>query len=156
VPCQRTPGGHRRFNREQLLPLLEGTGYEPPKDEPGPPSEQKWHRVFAERGNLEEMRALGQRISGVLVQYIMRGDADVRFRAEARELGRQYAAASKKAGASLLDATGAYLYFRASLAEIAAPSVGTETSSYMRNYVRYNEAVGEVLLGLVEAYEGDG
>jgi hypothetical protein len=135
------------------MPLLEGTGYEEPVDEPGPPSDQPWHHVFADGGRLEEMRALGQRISGIFVQYVMRGDTDTRLRADARELGRQYARESQKAGADLVTATTAYLYFRASLADIAAPSVGAETATYMRSCVRYDEAAGEVLLGLIEEYQ---
>lgn len=135
------------------MPLLEGTGFEEPVDVPGPPSDQPWHRVFAEADSVEEMRALGQRISGIFVQYVMRGDVDARLRADARELGRQYAKESQKAGADLLTATSAYLYFRASQADIAAPSVGAESSTYMKSFVRYDEAAGEVLLGLIEEYQ---
>jgi len=156
VPCQRTPGGHRRFNKQQLLPLLEGSGFEEQQVEPGPPDEQPWHSVFADSGMIEEMRSLGQRISGVFVQYLMRSDADERLRADAYELGRQYGRQAMAAGADLTTAVKAYLYFRASVSDLAAPTVGAETSTYMRSFNRYQEVAGDVLVGLIQEYEAAG
>ena len=45
VPCQRTPGGHRRFNRRKLVQMIEGTSVAGVTYvDPGRAADQAWHK----------------------------------------------------------------------------------------------------------------
>jgi len=153
VPCQRTPGGHRRFSRHQLMPLLDGAVNQ---DEElagqGEVEQQPWHRAFADAGCVPEMREIGQRLSGILLQHMMREPVDARYAEQARLLGGQYASATLAAGIPLPLAVEAFSYYRASLSQLAAQGV-TDTKAARKAFVRYESIMAEVLRGLVAGYE---
>jgi hypothetical protein len=139
------------------MPLLEGSGYdEADERDPGEPSDQAWHRAFADRADMSGMREIGQRLSGVLVQYVLRSDRDARYLTDARELGVTYARASKKSGVGLLDAVRAFVYFRSTQSELMATAGGSDASTCAAICGRFEEITAEVLLGLVSEYEDAG
>jgi len=153
VPCQRTPGGHRRFSRQGLLPLLNG-GAAGAKANLAPSSAQPWHRPFAEAGQIEAMRELCQRLGGVLLQYVLRTGDDRRLIEEARSLGRTLAEQSLAAAVDLPQAIQAYLYYRASFLSVGIGSPVSEERGSMGEHVRYDELMGQVLVGLIDGYVG--
>jgi excisionase family DNA binding protein len=153
VPCQRTPGGHRRFNRRKLMQIIEGTAPEGADAEARHPSEYPWHKSYARAGLVDSLRETGQRLSGVLVQYLMRHDDDDRHLKEGYELGQRYAAESLKAGIGLMDALEAFVFYRARFIDMLGQMPDTDTASATRQFARYDRFMSQVLLGLVTTYE---
>jgi excisionase family DNA binding protein len=154
IPSQRTPGGHRRFNRRRLRPFVDGgIGAPAAAAEPGDASEQLWHARFAGADLIAEFRELGQRLSGILIQYLMRPDADRRYLGEGHALGRTYAAHSRAVGISLLDAVRAFLYYRTSFSDMVTQMPAQDLTALQRLYTRYDQFMSEVLLGLIAGYE---
>jgi excisionase family DNA binding protein len=156
VPCQRTPGGHRRFSRRRLTHLLnDGAVAEPPAEEgPGRAADQPWHARFVEAGLIDDLRTLGQRLTGISLQYLTRRDDDRRFLDEGSASGAAYAAQSRRCGIDLLDAVSAFLFYRSSFAEVVTQLPGPEQAGGVhRLYSRYDRLMNEVLLGLIRGYE---
>ena len=67
-------------------------------------AEQPWYARLARPETAREMRAVGQRILGVMVQYISQPEEERRLLGEAREIGGTYGVLAAKAGASLAGA----------------------------------------------------
>lgn len=152
VPCQRTPGGHRRFNRRSLLELLERPSSEPDYSAEGGP-ESSWRQAFEKAGLIDELRQLGQRLAGITMQFLLRGDNDERYLAEAQAAARSYAQHSISGRVSLSDAVRAYLYYRASYLEPASQARGGDPVAASRSLARYEYLMGQVLLALIDEYE---
>lgn len=175
IPCTRTPGGHRRFQRAVLTQYLKAG--EPEADQPAPgkteialarPSEEEeaalytlmqreWHAPFVEAEMVARMRELGQRLLGLLLQYLTRQEEDERFLREGHEVGYNYGHESFEANISLLDAVQAFLYFRTNFAQttsqIPAPAGPADGQENVHLYRRIDRFMNAVLLGLITAYE---
>jgi excisionase family DNA binding protein len=154
VPCQRTPGGHRRFNRQQLLMWVDGAQQAPvPAPVQTAVESRSWYRRLADRGILADLRPLGQRLSGVMVQYLLHHGDDSRYLEDAASLGRQYGAASVGAGVTLTEAVEAFTYYRSSLFPIVAQMVASDVAHAQPHLTRFEEITNQALLGLAAEYE---
>jgi hypothetical protein len=144
VSCRRTAGGHRRFNRALLereavgaATLRRGSRYL--QDEP-------WHLPFVVAGLIEPCRELGQRLAGVVAQFMLGSDPQ-RQLAEARTIGRVYGRLCREADVSLAGGMEAYLFYRDRFLDI----VGTSTEGgLLEPVVNFDLVIGEVLLGYAE------
>jgi excisionase family DNA binding protein len=99
---KRTLGGHRRFlasDVAQLAREMAPSASVVPVAESHPsmgvvdPKElqrQQWHRRLAARAPSDRLRGLGQRLLGVLIQFINRQEDDQRFLEEAAAIGAHY------------------------------------------------------------------
>src|SRR5262249_61593295 len=76
------------------------------------------------RPGAARMRGLGQRLLGLLTQYINRREDDGRFLAEARAVGVTYGREAREAQASMHDTVEAFLFFRGAFSELAMPLPG--------------------------------
>ena len=103
IQCTRTPGGHRRFRRVVLERYLEskeqadedaqrgGRELTPMEalEEEGVAIEammrRQWHEPFVEAEVVGRMRELGQRLLGLLIQYLTRQEEDERFAPRGRD-----------------------------------------------------------------------
>lgn len=175
IPCTRTPGGHRRFRRavvsrylehkEQVLPQHTGDEFPTrpsqtgitPSTQPEAAVRREWHAPFVQAEVVGRMRELGQRLLGLLLQYLTHQEDDERFLKQGREVGYDYGHESHSANIHLLDAVEAFLFFRTSFAQtamqgtsIAQPSDGHER---LRVYRRIDRFMDGVLLGFIAAYE---
>lgn len=175
IPCTRTPGGHRRFRRVVVNRYLEHkeqalsqyTGSEFPMGAPQTEIAQsaeieaairrEWHAPFVQAEVVGRMRELGQRLLGLLLQYLTRQEEDERFLKQGREVGYDYGHESYSANIQLLDAVEAFLYFRTNFARtalqlpgISQPSDGHESLNLYRRIDRFMDGV---LLGFIAAYE---
>lgn len=163
VPVRRTLGGHRRFQRAALLRLLE-TG----PAEQAPPAhvewgideralaQEHWHARFSADLDPERMRRLGQRLLGVLMQYINRRDHDQRFLAEAREVSGEYGREARQASVSMYDTIEAFVFFRRSFLQVAQPLAGgqiSEPARLLELHDRLDRFMEAILLGTVAGYE---
>jgi len=155
VPCQRTPGGHRRFNRRKLLQMIEGTSLTSAGEmDLGLASDQPWHKLYSKAGLVDSLRQTGQRLSGILVQYLLREDADERFLEEGRGLGEHYATESIRAGIGLMDALHAFLFYRASFIDLLGQVPALEPGAGTRLYARYDRFMSQVLVAFMGTYQG--
>jgi len=180
VPMKRTLGGHRRFAREAIRQLVRdevrqvvsGKGREaqlPPVQPQASPrgwgvdtgelARQKWHARLVARPGADRMRGLGQRLLGLLIQYINRREDDVRFLAEARAVGATYGRETRALKVSMHDTVEAFLFFRGAFSELAMPLPGiahptdlVEAAALQSRLSRFMDAI---LLGVIAGYEGD-
>lgn len=167
VPMKRTLGGHRRFARTAITRLAERPTQAVVIVNPPPVqawgvderemSRQDWHSRFVSHGGSAQMRGLGQRMLGLLMQYINRRDDDSRFLAEAGGVGAAYGKQARGSGISLHDTVEAFLFFRGSFARLALPLPGMaqppDLDASAQLHKRIDQFMDAVLLGLIEGYE---
>ena len=172
VPMKRTLGGHRRFARDEIARLAGGQASRaelipalPPHSAPHPwgidsheMARQEWHARLAARPGADRMRGLGQRLLGLLIQYINRREDDSRFLKEARAVGSSYGGEAHQAQASMHDTVEAFLFFRSSFSELAMPLPGiaqpTDLAEAAALQARLNRFMDAILLGVIAGYEG--
>jgi excisionase family DNA binding protein len=171
VPMKRTLGGHRRFARDEVTKLAGGltpkAGLVPatPVAAPHPwgidsreMARQEWHARLAARPGADRMRVLGQRLLGLLIQYINRREDDVRFLNEARTVGVNYGHEAREAQVSMHDTVEAFLFFRGAFSELAMPLPGiahpTDLAEAVVLQTRLNHFMDAILLGVIAGYEG--
>jgi len=155
----RTPGGHRRFSREDVLSLTHQTS-EGPETESKASTEglalrrirrrlshedvarQSWYLSVEEEGR-DRMRLFGRRLLSLLLQ-----DAQPRRRYqetlnEALMLGHEYGAEMADRSVSLKDTTEAFIFFRTMVLD----------SANSRSYMQITEIADRVLIGILESYQ---
>jgi excisionase family DNA binding protein len=177
VPMKRTLGGHRRFARAEIARVAGGQ-LAPAALVPAPPAHaasqpvshpwgidshamarQEWHARLAARPGADRMRGLGQRLLGLLIQYINRREDDTRFLMEARAVGSSYGNEAHQAQASMHDTVEAFLFFRSSFSELTMPLPGiaqpTDLAEAVALQARLNRIMDAILLGVIAGYEGD-
>jgi len=169
VPMKRTLGGHRRFARGAIAELAAAptSGALAPAGgrhhrwsfDARELARQDWHNHFTSGPLTDRMRGLGQRLLGLLIQYINRREDDARFLAEARAVGVTYGREAREARASMHDTVEAFLFFRGAFSELAMPLPGiahptdlVEAAALQSRLSRFMDAI---LLGVIAGYEGD-
>lgn len=163
----RTPGGHRRFLRADLLALTRpSAAVAPPPAAPIPTPEksenaalrrirrrlsqgevaaQPWYQSLADGGR-DRMRLFGRRLLSLLLQEPPPRKASGRWQetlAEARLLGREYGAEMAERGVAMPDAVAAFIFFRSLALD----------SRNARAWPTMLELTDRALLGLVEAHQ---
>lgn len=165
VPTKRTLGGHRRFQRSAIEHLLTET----PLDLGTPDliatrhwsidhqalMQQDWHMRLAAGPTTERMRGLGQRLLGILMQYINGFATDDRLLVEARSVGATYGTESRAIGISMHDTVEAFLFFRRAFAQLAKPHSNkpVDVATVIELRTRLDHFMDEVLLGTIKGYE---
>ena len=161
LPSVRTEGGHRRYDRNVLTSFLEKQQEKPTaplvssKTAPMGTQDEHWREGFQGK-NLEEVRQVGQRLLGLLMQYLTRQNEDDRFLLESRRVGNIYGKESFDNGLAMLDTVEAFLYFRSHFSEMIIqlptfPRAGDD-AELRRLTKRTDRFMNEVLLGVIEGY----
>lgn len=167
VPMKRTLGGHRRFSRAGLLKVMEEAQPHVSPSTPAPLSllrfdahamvRADWHSRLMTHSNADRMRGLGQRLLGLLIQYINRQEEDERFLNEARAIGSGYGRETRAAGVSMHDTVQAFLFFRNSFARLAMPvpdiAQPNDLDQAVALHARIDRFMDAVLLGAITGYE---
>ncbi|HNP74109.1 MAG TPA: helix-turn-helix domain-containing protein [Kouleothrix sp.] len=172
VPMKRTLGGHRRFSRAAIARLVDApqTAALVPHHSPAKPpagttwafdshmlAQQEWHTRFSAAPLTSRMRGLGQRLLGLLIQYINRREDDSRFLVEARAIGESYGRESRAGGVSLHDTVEAFLFFRSAFAQLAMPLPGiaqpTDLAAAAGLHARLDHFMDAILLGVIAGFE---
>jgi len=174
VPMKRTLGGHRRFARGDIRKLAArqapgGSGLVAAHPQAGARgwgvderemARQEWHARLSNRAPAERMRGLGQRLLGLLIQYLNRREDDGRFLREARAVGMNYGRETRQARVDMHDTVEAFLFFRNAFSEMAMPIPGiaqpTDLDEALALQKRLNRFMDAILLGLISGYEGEG
>lgn len=163
----RTPGGHRRFAREDLLSLVGGQA-PPPATAWGArvlrrirshlhrarAVSQTWKQGFDEPGR-ERMRLLGQQLVQLAQDSLSHPARHAPSRAEARRLGEEYGQELARCQLPLGEVLAAFIFFRRILEETMQESVlaGNTGESTTFSAKTITTLVDEVLLGMGQAYE---
>jgi len=167
VPMKKTLGGHRRFSRPAVLQLLHDGEPQPPAP-PGVPhwgidvqqlARQDWHVRLAARSDARRLRGVGQRLLGLLIQYINSQDTG-RFIDEARSVGMIYGHEAREVTISMHDTVEAFLFFRGAFSQLASPQPGLDYTSDIvlltTLRARIDRFMDAVLLGVIAGYEEQG
>ena len=172
IPVVITPGGHRRFPRSAVERMREQrTGGVGQKDagealaeralshtraEIAEHRDERWLSELNERER-EEKRLLGQRVMGLMMQFIsMEDDDGADLLEEARALGRVYAESAIQTGMSLSEALQATMFFRDHIVESAImlpETARARTTANRRLLRRINTFLNTIQLAITETFE---
>ena len=158
LPVYRTPGGHRRFLREDVEGLMSANGgvvsaESDPEDlalqrirrklSQTDLSEQPWLQSFQAEGR-DRMRLFGRRLLSLLLRDGLHGHSRRRGEtlSETHMLGNEYGSEMAARGVPLTDSVQAFLFFRQAVVEAVQPE-------RLRQVVEISDGV---LVGLVDAY----
>ena len=155
LPVYRTPGGHRRFLREDVEALLgrNQDGETDPEDlalrrirtklSQSDVAEQSWMESFQAEGR-DRMRLFGRRLLSLLLRDDLEGRNGRKGEtmSETHMLGHEYGSEMAARGVPLSDSVQAFLFFRQAVVEAVQPD-------RLRQVVEISDGV---LVGLVDAY----
>lgn len=173
LPSRRTPGGHRRFRRNDLQQYAETHGELQPLEVQviiqnalgqtrqqvgtGTLATEAWYAAMSAETH-DAMRTQGRRVLESLRQYIASGAPDVRL-GEAIRLGKEYAEQLERDGLTLPQAVRGFLYFSdfvtnaiLTWTEIATPRSPSEWANLLR---QVNSFINTMLLSIIEFYQVD-
>lgn len=171
LPSRRTPGGHRRFRKTDLLHYAETQGELQPLEvqviiqnalgqtrmQVGTLNNESWYMAVSE-STREHMREQGRRVLEALRGYMAHGAPDVRL-AEAITLGKEYAKYLHEDGLSLPQAVRGFLYFSdfvinsiLTWSEVTPPRNASEWANLLR---QVNTFIHAMLLSIIEYYEAE-
>ena len=172
VRAFRTPGGHRRFLRTELLQFMERQRTDAPARALVPASDRTLEQIRTAMGTppiqqstwygrlSDEQRArhreLGQRLLGLLLQFATRRENAQEFLAQARDLAHAYGTEIAHSGLDTVDLARAFLFFRRSIVNAAYspenPHVQADRDG-VHLLQRINTFMDELLIATLEAYE---
>lgn len=175
IPSQRTPGGHRRFQRRVIQQWLEGGSGQPdamPSEEQlmlhsalgharlqvsgGQLSGQPWYDNLDE-GAREVHRELGRKLLELLTHYLASANDQVVLIRQARELGMEYAQHSLEQHLTLSETVEAFLFFRdlvtESMIQLAEALRLHTPSDWGKRLRQVNRLTDELLLTIIEEYQ---
>ena len=162
VKVYRTPGGHRRFSRDDLLAMTQQPASGQGQDHSERVEDaalrrirrrlnheevarQSWYQSVEEEGR-DRMRLFGRRLLSLLVQGLPQRRASGRRQevlAEALMLGHEYGAEMSERGVPLKDTVEAFIFFRTLVLDSTnSPSWGPIL-----------QLADQVLVGVVESYQ---
>ena len=158
----RTPGGHRRFSREDVLALTRRPSPSPAPESPDKlegtalrrirrrlnheeVARQPWYQSVEEAGR-DRMRLFGRRLLSLLLQEPPQRRLSGRRQevlAEALMLGHEYGAEMSERNVPVKDTVEAFIFFRTLVLD----------STNSRSWGQILELADRVLIGVVESYE---
>lgn len=171
IPSQRTPGGHRRFRRQDLEAWLEAQSHSQQagaqlimqntlgqarlKLTEGSLNGQEWYQQLDEKLRSDHQQS-GRRLLQLIMRYASANGRDEAALDEARQIGRNYEAVGRSNGLSLTDTIRAYLFFREFLFQTIYDMTEATGSGSPTDWGKIRRLAGkftdEVLLALVEAH----
>jgi len=179
VPSYRTPGGHRRFDADELRQFLlrASAGPSSAEEEALSPAdmmetaliqtrnelrsarldEKAWRSAFDEAGK-ERQRTLGRQLFDISVQLLTNPDQRQTLWQRGRTLGQAYASSAIEHHLSLLETVRAFHFFRSNLFKaLDADDTSKRLSSYCESEQEreLDLLLNEVLYGLIDAYENE-
>ena len=179
VPVFKTPGGHRRYAREDLRALVVGNPRKLGKprvsrqeltsrtlsayqdDYLKAAREQKWFRAFGATSQ-EEHRQIGRRLVDLAIRYAAApGQREERGELldEGREIGVHYGLSSARSGLTTSETIEVFLYFgypvvKALLDVIEKEGLPARRAS--RLFIGIDDFIDEVLIAMIRAHEKSG
>lgn len=171
IPSRRTPGGHRRFRRRDLLQREPASAPEPAEAQvmmqsalgrtrfevgDGHLDEFQWYQQFNDEAR-QFHRAMGRKLLTLLTHYLTVTETRANDLVEAQRLGREYAELSWQQGLNLTNTVQAFLFFRDVLADSViqlSETLGVRTASEWGEKLRaVNFFTDTVLVAMIGRYE---
>ena len=170
-PSYRTPGGHRRFSRQEIESYLArqrsnqtdqlpetwaSAALVQTRQEVAQHQGQRWMQAVVGQDLRDEYRQLGHQLMGLLLQYVATEEPNGTFIEEAKRIGRLYGAYGRRAGLSLTNILEATLFFRDILVESSLKIPATtyvEPGASLRILRRVNQVINSVQLAVADYYE---
>jgi excisionase family DNA binding protein len=173
IPTRRTPGGHRRFNKDDLLNYAQSQGELQPMEvqviiqnalgstrmqiSEDNLKEVPWYNAMSDNGRAE-MRQQGRRVLDTIRRYVAEGAPDSML-PEAIALGQDYAEFLCEDDLTLPQAMRGFFYFSdfvinsiLTWSELSQPRNSSEWANLLRDV---NTFTHTMLLSIVEYYEED-
>jgi excisionase family DNA binding protein len=173
IPTRRTPGGHRRFNKDDLLNYAQSQGELQPMEvqviiqnalgstrmqiSEDNLHEVPWYSAMSDKGRAA-MRQQGRRVLDTIRRYVAEGAPDTML-PEAITLGKHYAELLSEDELSLPQAMRGFFYFSdfvinsiLTWSELSQPRNSSEWANLLRDV---NTFIHTMLLSIVEYYEED-
>ena len=172
VHAFRTPGGHRRFQPEELRAFLSQHQTNPASRalalapdqtlqqvrkqlDAEPMTRSSWYQRLSEAQKAKQ-REMGQRLLGLLLQFVSRRENAEHFLEEGRTLAAEYGRELALADLSAGELARAFLFFRHTIVR-AAYSPGTPgaqgDAEDLRLFSRINIFMDELLIATLNAYD---
>ena len=168
----RTPGGHRRFqidelrnflNRHQASPATRALAVAPDQTlqqvrkqlHAEPVAQASWYQRLTEAQRAKQ-RELGQRLLGLLLQFVSRRENAEHVLEEGRVLASEYGRDLAVADLSAGELARAFLFFRHAIVNAAYPSEANGAggdAEDLRLFSRINTFMDEVLIATLTAYD---
>lgn len=170
LPSFRTPGGHRRFLRTEVMSFLASQRVSQQADDSRQlsslvlaeaqkqlaPRVQKelWHAYYNDQ-QVHDRRQTGQKLLGLLIHYAARSGNGQAYLDDARQILREYSREAVELGLPLSQLTRAYLLYRHSLVDAIlrcthVPIVSDPDSDQLLE--RVNHFWDELLLAMIDGY----
>lgn len=127
LPVQRTPGGHRRFRRADVLARLAGQesnqatgahliiqsmlGRARLELSDGALNQAAWYGRLDPAAK-QALRQIGRRLLDLVARFLSAQDETTTLLTEARAIGQAYQQLGSESGLTLVETTRAYLFFR--------------------------------------------
>jgi excisionase family DNA binding protein len=171
IPFFRTPGRHRRFHVAELRAFLGQRHVEATRALAASPDQtliqvrQQLHSEPVQRASwfirLSEeqrakQRALGQRLLGLLLQFVSRKENAEHFLAEGQSLARKYGRGLARARLSASEVARAFLFFRRTIIGAAFSPARSAIQGDPEGVLlleRINIFMDELLIATLDAYE---
>ncbi len=171
VPCIRTPGGRRRFKKEELDAFM--ASLRQGETAPSPTWQNLDSQVALVRaghsglqrepwyGRLDEahlhtMRGEGRQLMAVLMQYASRSNGGEVFLREGKSLATHYGQVCHAAGLSLVETARAFVLVRRAISDSicqAGALAGPPDADTWRLYDRSNHFLDTMLLTILAAFD---
>ncbi len=168
----RTPGGHRRFqidelrnflNQHQSNPTTRALVIAPDQTlqqvrkqlNAEPVTQSSWYLRLSESQRAKQ-RELGQRLLGLLLQFVSRRENAEHFLDEGRALAAEYGHELALAGLSAGELARAFLFFRRTIVNAAYPPEakrGQGDAEDLHLFSRINIFMDELLIATLNAYD---
>ena len=157
VRVYRTPGGHRRFLRDDVEAFANAPEQEQGREgaiedsalrkirrrlSRGDVVQQSWYQSVEEEGKVR-MRLFGRRLLTLLLQESGPRRRRQESLEEANLLGREYGTEMSDRGVTLKDTIEAFVFFRTMVLDSTNPG----------SWIRIIEAADRVLVGVADSYE---
>lgn len=175
VPVFKTPGGHRRYAREDLRALVAGNPRKTAKSRVSRQEltsrtlsayqddflkaarEQKWFRAFGATSQ-EEHRQIGRRLVDLAIRYAATSglpEERLELLDEGREIGAHYGVSSARAGLSTSETIEVFLYFRYPVVKALLEVIEKErlpARRASRLFIGIDDFIDEVLVAMMRAH----
>ncbi len=171
MPCLRTPGGHRRFARQDLDAFVgqrRNTHVQLPANgltaqvvdhtrteiQTRAAVAEQWYAHFSDEWRAY-FRMTGQRFMGLLMQFVTRHKGGEVFLDEGLRLAEEYGQSCWHAGLSVGDTVQAFLFFRRSVSYSiygAQTVAGPVDADSRRLFERMSQFMDRTLIATVEGY----
>ena len=171
IRIYRTPGGHRRFSRDDLQTLMESTGgASGGKQEHDlgdttlrrirrrlhgrAVTSQRWYETMDEESR-SRLRIFGRQLLTLAMDYLNRRRRRPELLQEARFLGEEYGTEMARLALPLEGVMQAFSFFRNSLMDGLQEALGSSISSAQvyQSWQQVNLVTDEVLQAMVRAYQ---